>query len=174
MEALTAMFNTVPKAVYEKVFTILDTASDLSFFKTTQRAYYPREPNLTNPKLYPWGFIDANGYDPIERLRSPRVWRYEFTIPVVAMVFAEQGDMGSMVFATGETDAIGILDVAGLLGDEYWKLRGGFGIPGVRDWTIGRVGIPNILSVQKHLMNPYVRGIQMDLIFSINERDTIT
>lgn len=168
------MFNTVPKAVYEKMFTILSTASDLSFFKTTQRAYYPRASNLTDPKFYPWAFMDASGYDPIERLRSPTVWEYKFTIPLVAMVFAEQGDMGSMVFATGDTDTIGILDVAGALGDEYWKLKAGFGISGVRDWTIDRVGVPRLLPVQQHLMNPYVRGIQMDFIFSITERDEIT
>jgi hypothetical protein len=175
MEAIKAMFNTVPKAVYDKMWTILDTTTPtFDFFRTKQRAYYPRAENLINPAFYPWAFIDASGYDPIERLRSPRVWKYEFTVPLVVMTFAVQGDIESLVFASGESDTLGILDIAGIVGEEFWKRRGGFGVTGVRDWTIGRVGIPTVLNVQRHLMNPYVRGVQMDFIFQVNERDVIT
>lgn len=166
------MFAGTPKQIYEKVFEVLSTDASLSYFETCQKGFYPRSENLVNPTLYPWVFIEFGGYGGISSYRVPRVWEYEFTIPMVAMTIADKGDPTSLVFNDGTNEKKGIGDIIADIGAVFWQRKiDQFGIEGVNDWNISRVGTPSVLSVQRLLVNPFVRGVQMDFSFQIIERD---
>jgi hypothetical protein len=87
------------------------------------------------------------------------------------MTFAERGDPTELVFRTG-TGNKGIGDIVQDITSVFWtqKKENRFGVDGVKNWTIGRVGVPGVLSIQRLLTNPMVRGVQIDFVFDIVER----
>jgi len=169
------MFNTVPRNVYNEAYRLLTEDSRLDYVKTKQRAYAPRKENLMTPGMYPWVFIESGGISQVEVFRMNKNFDYEFTVAIVVMVFADEGRTDDMVFRdTTDTDANeneGVMDVIGDLGDVMWSGKDTrFNTSGVVDYTISGIHTPGILSVQTHLMNPFVRGMQMDLSFQIQEK----
>ncbi len=169
------MFQTIPKAVYDKMFAILSTDSSLDYIATKQRGFNPKEPDTLVPNLFPWVFIEFGGYSPVEVYAMPKKWDYEFTIAVVAMVLADKGRPEDLVFRSGDYDqGRGIGDVVADIGNVLWGYKDNmFDVVGVLDWTITRVGTPSILAIQQLLMNPYVRGVQMDVSFQLLESSAV-
>ena len=167
------MFQTAPKAIYDQMFSILDTDSNLDYIVTKQRGFYPRDPDSISPHLYPWAFIEFGGYSTVEPYRSPTRWVYDFTIALVVMAYADKGNIDDMVFRDDDSkQAKGIGDIVADLGNVYWgykESRFGLQGQGIQDWDIARVGTPSVLSVQRLLMSPYIRGVQMDFVFEIME-----
>lgn len=165
-----ALFQ-IPTLIYNQMYAILMT-SDFDYFVTRDRGFYPRQENLLHPTLYPWAFIEFVNVPPIGVKRAPQVWEYELTLGLVMMTHADKGDPTSLVVNDGTNDNKGILDMVADVGLHYW---GGykdnhFGIDGVNDWNIGRVGIPSVLNVQRLLMHPLLRGVQIDFVFEVVER----
>lgn len=165
------MFSTTPKAVYDRLFTILDESVTLNYFNTRQKGFFPRSENLLAPTLYPWLFTEIGGFSEIGIYRYPRNWTYELTIPIVYMTFADRGDVVDMVSSDNGNANKGVIDMTADIGEVVWAYKTDFGVAGVVDWNIVRVGTPNILSVQRLLMSEYVRGLQMDLVFQIQKVD---
>lgn len=172
-----SMFDAIPKAIYDRLFTILETAAEgagtLSYFKTMQRAFFPRSENLLAPTLYPWLFIEIGGYSEIDLYRYPNNWSYELIIPIVYMTFADRGDVTDLVFSEDGNTNKGIGDITADLGPVVWAHKNDFGVSvpnaSITDWKIGRVGYPNVLNIQRLLLSEYIRGLQMDLVFKISE-----
>ncbi|MHC4395614.1 MAG: hypothetical protein ACYS1A_08155 [Planctomycetota bacterium] len=165
------IYQDITKLIYERMFEILqDSAFD--YFETRQKGFYPRAENLVNPTFYPWAFIEFGGISHIEVIRAPMVWEYHFTIALVAMTCADKGDPTSLVFNDGTNDKKGIGDIIEDVGSKYWENKNDFGVTGntLRDWSIARVGPPSILNVQRLLVHPFIRGVQFDFVFQINER----
>jgi hypothetical protein len=162
------MFATIPKAIYDKVYTLLADNS-LSYFKTKQRGFIPVNENLLHPSQYPWIFIEFGGLTPPEPYRLPYVFTYEFTVNVVAMTLADKAGFEDLVYNINNTNK-GIGDITADLGALFWAYKKNFDVDGIIDWSIGRVGPPNVSLVQPLLINPYVRGIQFDLVFKCQER----
>lgn len=167
------MFETIPKAIYDKIFDIISTNSTFDYVKTKQRGFVPLDENLLNPTLYPWIFTEFGGFTQVECIRMPNVWSYNMTINIVCMTFADMGDIDSLVFNSDSGNINkGVVQMAGDVGDVLWNKykSGGYGISGIRDWTISRVGTPGIMNIQGLLMSPLIRGIQIDLVIQIEER----
>lgn len=161
-----------PNQIYEKVYEILTTDSTFDYFETLQQGFYPRGENLLIPDLYPWVFIEMGGMDNIERARSPAVWSYYYVVNIIAMTHADKGDPTTLVVNDGTNENKGIQDIAAdIVGILWEKKLTHFDLPNiVRDWTVQRVGQPSVLNVQRLLLSPYIRGIQIDLSFSVRER----
>lgn len=171
-----SMFDAIPKPIYDRLFAILEAAAagsgTLSYFKTMQRAFFPRAENLLAPTLYPWLFIEFGGISGIDLHRFPANWKYEFTIAVVYMTFADRGDVTDLVFSADGNTNKGVGDITADLGSVLWGgNKADFGVEGIIDWTIGRVGYPSVLNIQRLLLSEYIRGLQMDLVFKISETD---
>ena len=164
------MFSTIPKAIYERIYTLLQDSS-LSYVKLLQRGFVPKNENMLHPSQYPWLFIEDGGTTPPEPYRS-LTFAYEYTVSIVAMTLADKGDMENMVFSNGLTNVNkGIGDIRADLGLLFWgHKKGGIGVVGVRDFMFGRTGSPNLGHVTPLLINPFIRGIQMDLIFQCEEK----
>lgn len=164
------MFETIPKLVYNAVYNILVDHATFSYIQTKQRGFIPKSGDILHPSLYPWVFIEFGGFTTIELLRMPTVWEYEFTVHMVAMTVADRGDVESLVYNDGSNVKKGIGDIAADIGTVFWLRKNDqLGISGVRDWNIARVGTPSVLSVQRLLASEFVRGIQVDFVFQINE-----
>jgi len=163
------MFSTIPKQIYDRLFAILSTAPTLNYFKTKQRAYAEVSADLLAPTLYPWFFIDEGSISNLEVHRFPKNWVYQFIVPIVYMSFADKGKTTDLVFSQNLNANKGTGDMTADIGNVLWAHKNDFGVQGVIDWTIGRVGTPDVLTVQRILVNPLVRGRQMDLVFQISE-----
>ncbi len=163
------MFSVIPKQIFNKVYEVLQDSS-LSYFKTNQKGFTPKQENLLAPTQYPWIFIEFGGITPPEVYRT-LIFSYEFTVNVIAMTLADRGEITDLIFTDSLNANKGIGDINADLGALFWGYKkSGFGIDGIIDWTIGRVGTPNVLHIQPLLASPYVRGIQMDLVFKCQER----
>jgi len=159
-----------PIEIYNKVFDIF-SGSDFDYFKTRQAGFYPRAEEVLAPHLYPWGFIEFGSITPIEVYRAPAVFRYELTIPIVIMTMADRGDPTSLVVNNGTNENKGILDIVDDIGEKFWQYKENhFEIEGINDWIFGRIGYPSVLSVQRLLVHPLIRGMQIDFIFNVIER----
>ncbi len=168
------MFTIIPKAVYNEAYRLLTEDASLDYIPIKQRAYAPRGENLMTPHMYPWVFIESGGISQVEVFRMNSQFEYNFTVAFVAMVFADEGRTDDMVFRdTTDSDANenkGVMDVIGDIADVIWEGKvTRFNVDGVIDYTISGVHTPSILAVQTHLMNPFVRGLQMDVAFQIQE-----
>lgn len=166
-------FGGIAKNIYTAFFDLLDDDPTFNYFKTKQRGFYPRDPDNIPPTMYPWVFIEYGGIGEIAVIAAPRVWGYEFTLVCVALTFADRGDPTNLVFTDGSSDNKGIGDIAADISNVFWTnmKENHFGVSGVRDWTIGRIGVPSVLSVQRLMLtSPYVRGVQLDFVFDIKER----
>ena len=169
------MFGTIPREVYNEAYRLLTEDSRLAYIQTKQRAFYPRGENLVTPNLYPWVFIEFIGISSVEVFRMPANFDYELSLGIVVMAFADEGKVDDTVFRDSDDPnanrSKGAMDIISDLGIVFW---GGkqthFNVSGVVDFTITRVGTPSVLSVQTLLMNPFVRGLQMDMAFHIQER----
>lgn len=163
------MFATIPKAIYEFVYGLLSDNS-LSYFKTKQRGFVPVNENLLHPSQYPWIFIEFGALIMPEVYRMPRVFTYEFTINVVAMTLADKAGFEDLVYNVNNTNK-GIGDITADLGTVFWdKKINGTGIEGVLDLNIKQAVAPTVMLVQPLLINPYIRGVQIDLVFKCQER----
>lgn len=165
-------FGDVAKNIYTAFFNLLDSDSTFDYVKTKQKGFYPRDPDNIPPTMYPWIFIEYGGMGEIAAIAAPRVWGYDFTLACVALTFADKGDPTNLVFRDSVNDNKGIGDMVADISDVFWSNMkvNHFGVVGVRDWTIGRVGIPSVLSVQRLMLtNPYVRGVQLDFVFDLKE-----
>ena len=162
------------KDIYDQVFDIIDThASFTGVFETKQRGFYPRDPDNIVPTLFPWIFIEYGGCSAMDVHRAPRQWEHDFTVNVVIMTFADRGHPTDLVFSESENINPGIGDLADTIRNVFWEnYKQTFGVDGVIDWNITRIGTPSVLSVQRWLMNPYMRGIQLDLTF--RTKDTLS
>lgn len=165
-------FGDVEGLAYTEFFNTLENHATFAYFKTKQRGFLPMGADLFAPSLYPWVFIEFGGIGTIEAYAAPRVWQHQFTIACVALSFADRGDPSNLVFNDGSSDNKGIGDIAADIVNVFWttKKENHFAVSGVKDWTIGRVGTPNILGVAAMLTNPYVRGVQLDFVFKIEQR----
>jgi len=165
-------FGDVEGNIYTEFFTTLENHATFAYFKTKQRGFLPLTDNLFAPSLYPWVFIEYGGEAEIDAYAAPRVWQHQFVIACVAMTFADRGDPTNLVFNDGSSDNKGIGDIAADIKYVFWttKKENHFAVSGVKDWTIGRIGTPNILGVMAMLTNPFVRGVQLDFVFKIEER----
>lgn len=165
-------FGGVAKDIYVEFFSVLENNSTFDYIRTKQRGFYPRDPSALNPKLFPWVFIEFGGMTDIEVRAAPRNWKYQFILQCVALTFADKGDPTDLVYNDGTSDNKGIGDLVTDIMDVYWTTKkvSYFDVSGVRDWTIGRVGVPSVLGVQQMLINPLVRGVQLDFAFEIIER----
>ena len=160
------------KPIHTRIHELL-LDSSLSYVKTLQKGFVPRDTNNLVPTLYPWIFTEYGGTTPVEVYRTPLVFTYEFTMNIIAMTFADKGEVQDLVFSAGLNTNVGIGDIIEDLGILFDLHKvGGFGVNGVIDWKYGRTGTPNVLNVQPFLMmgSPYVRGVQMDLVFQCQER----
>jgi len=170
------MFGTIPKDIYDQMYEVISEDSSLTYLRTKQRGFYPRDENVLSPTLYPWVFMEFGGYTSVEVLRMPRNWKYEFTINVVAMVLADRGRPDELVFASSEDTnrgGKGIGDVVADICGALWPYHEThFNVSGVVDWNFSRVGTPSVMSVQALLVNPYIRGVQIDVTFLCQERDS--
>lgn len=164
-------FGDVAKNIYTEFFSVLENNATFNYFRTVQRGFSPRDPSALNPRLFPWVFIEFGGMTEIEVRAAPRHWKYQFIIQCVALTFADKGDFTDLVFNDGTSDNKGIGDMVSDIMNVFWTTKkvNYFGVTGVRDWTIGRVGTPSVLNVMQLLMNPLVRGQQIDFAFQINE-----
>jgi len=161
----------IPNSIYNKVNELINTDSRLNYFETKQSGFYPRGETLLVPAIFPWIFTEMGGMNTIEWARSSAVWRYEYIVNVVAMTHADKGDPTTLIVGDGTNVNKGIQDIASDLVDVFWEKKvSRFDVPGVRDFTIRRVGQPSVLNVQRLLMSPFIRGIQIDLAFLVEER----
>ena len=161
----------IPNNIYNKVNELIDTDVRLNYFETKQPGFYPRGENLLVPTMYPWIFTEMGGMNTIESARSPAVWHYEYIVNVVAMTHADKGDPTTLIIGDGTNVNKGIQDIASDLVDIFWEKKvSRFDVLGVRDFTIRRVGQPSVRNVQRLLMSPFIRGIQIDLAFLVEER----
>lgn len=166
------IYQDTPQLIYERMFEILED-SEFDYFETRQKGFYPRADNLVSPNLYPWAFIEEGGMSDIEVIRFPMVWEYNYTVILIAMTCADRGDPTSLVFNDGTNEKKGIGDIRQDIGGKYWEHKIDFGVAGnsLRDWRITRVSnTPSILNIQRLLVHPFIRGIQFDFVFQINER----
>lgn len=176
------MFDVIPKQLYEAVYAELNGSNDLTYFSQIQRGFFPKSADIIHPSLYPWLFIEFGGYSTPEIVRMPRVWGYVYTIYVVMLTLADKGDPTNLVFNDGSADNPGIGDIAGDVCAVLWKRHNdAFGLKvlpsqqddGVLDWGFGTTGPPGVFGVQSLLVNPFVRGIQTNLLFQVIERDSV-
>jgi len=169
------MFSAIPKTIYERIYILLQSleVANGGYVKLLQRGFVPKNENMLHPSQYPWIFIEDGGTTPPEPYRT-FVFTYEYMVNIVAMTLADKGDMEDMVYSHGFTNINkGIGDIRADLGALFWGYKkGGIGVAGVRDFTIGRTGNPNLGHVTPLLINPFIRGIQMDLIFQCEEKLT--
>ena len=171
------MFDAMPKAIYDRLFSILEAAAEgegtLSYFRTMQRAFDPRDPNLLAPHQFPWLFTEIGGYSELDLHRFPSNWKYQFSIAIVYMTFADRGNVTDLVFTESGNQNKGVGDITADIGNVVWAHKNDFGAVAenatIVDWTIGRVGYPNVLKIQGMLMSELIRGLQMDLVFKISE-----
>jgi hypothetical protein len=162
---------TIINDVYDAVNDLIDSDSRLSYFATKQRGFFPRGENLLVPTMYPWLFTEMGGLGTLSVARSPAVWRYEYIVNVVAMTHADKGDPTTLVVGDGTNDNKGIQDIAQDLLAIFWEKKiSKFDVVGVRDYTIRRVGQPSVLNIQRLLLSPFIRGIQIDLEFTLEKR----
>lgn len=165
------MFGDVAKNIYTEFFSVLNDDSTFDYIITKQRGFYKRDAATLTPTLFPWVFIEFGGMTEIRCIAAPRKWEYQFMLQCVVMTFADKGDPTDLVYNGGTSDNKGIGDMVADIMNVFWSTKkvNHFGVAGVRDWTIGRVGVPSVLSVQLLLVHPFVRGEQLDFAFSINE-----
>lgn len=168
------MWNVIPEQIYNRIWTILDTDPDLSYFKTKQRGFFPRGGQVSQDQ-FPWLFMEDLGMSGIEGYRMPMNWQSDFTIAVVLMTYADAGDIESIVVGGGDNVNKGILQMQGDVANVLWKHhKGGIGVNGVIKWTIARSGTPSLLNIQRLLMSDFIRGRQIDIAFNISEVESIS
>lgn len=167
------MFAMIPKSIYEWIYILLQSleVANGGYVKLLQRGFVPKNEIMLHPSQYPWIFIEDGGTTPPVSHKT-LVFTYEYTVNIIAMTLADKGDMEDMVFSHVLTNVNkGIGDIRADLGALFWShKKGGIGVAGVRDFAIGRTGTPNLGHVTPLLINPFIRGIQMDLIFQCEER----
>lgn len=170
-----AYFGETYKLIYNRVWNLVSDDSSLDFFKTKQKAFFPKQEDLLHPSLYPWLFLADGGSGETEAWRAPRHWQNEFSVLIVYLTHAKLFETNNMVFSDDPT-VNGVGDIRILLETLFWgssKVQD-FGIPGgdVNDWTMGKTGDPTALNVQRIAMSEFVQAQQMELIFKVNKRDS--
>lgn len=169
------MLFEAPGLIYDRLFEIIDTDATFDYCKLKQRGFNPRSENLLSPTMYPWIFIEYVSQSAIEPYRHPRVWTYEQTFGVICMTLADRADFDSVVYRESNSQNVnkGVGDMIADVQKVLWQHHEDFGETGdtLLKWTIGRVGTPSVLQVQRILMSEFVRGLQIDVTFQIVESE---
>lgn len=171
----------LPPLIYNRVDEILDVfkvvggTSPYNYFKTKQRGFVPINEELTHPSQYPWMFLEfGNTTDPT----YPRTnnMEYSLSLNLVCMTVADKGKIGDLIVSEGLNTNKGILDILKDVGTvlKPYKTAGiGIACPegtAVVDWQYGGARpMANMMYMTPLNLSPYIRIIQIDLIFTCRE-----
>ncbi len=167
----------LPKLIYNRIDEILDVfkvtggTAPYNYFKTKQRGFEPINENLLHPSQYPYMFLEfGNTTEPT----YPRTnnMEYYLTLSLVAMTLADKGKIGDLVVSDSLNVNKGILDILADIGAVLGLHKvSGLGIDGVIDWQYGSVSpMARQMFMTPQNLSPYIRIIQIDLIFQCRER----
>jgi len=171
------MIFTLPPLIYNRIDTILDVFdrangdATYGYFKTKQRGFAPINDDLLHPSQFPWMFLEfGNTTAPAYPVTNNM--EYDFILNLVAMTVADKGKIGDLVVSESLNVNKGILDILKDVGAVLGAHKvGGLGIAGVIDWHWGSTRpMANMMYMTPQNLSPYIRIIQIDLIFQCRER----
>jgi len=167
----------LPPLIYNRIDTILDVfkvsggTAPYNYFKTKQRGFAPINDDLLHPSQFPWMFLEF-GNTTAPSYPVTNNMEYDFTLNLVAMTVADKGKIGDLVVSESLNVNKGIIDILADIGAVLGAhKRGGVGVAGVIDWRWGATRpMANMMYMTPQNLSPYVRIIQIDLIFQCRER----
>lgn len=172
----------LPPLIYDRVDEILDVfkvvggTSPYNYFKTKQRGFVPINEDMLHPSQYPWMFLEyGNTSEPQFNLTNNM--DYYLTLNLVCMTLADKGKIGDLIVSEGLNTNKGILDILKDIGTVLKPYKtAGIGVvepagTHVIDWDYGGTRpIANMMYMTPLNLSPYIRIIQIDLVFYCRER----
>ncbi len=172
----------LPPLIYNRLDEILDVfkvqggTSPYNYFKTKQRGFVPINDDLLNPIQFPWMFLEFGNATETIVERTGNL-DYSLSLNLVAMTLADKGKKGDTIVSEGLNTNKGILDILKDVGTVLKPYKtAGIGVvcpegTAVIDWQYGGTRpMANMMYMTLLNLSPYIRIIQIDLIFQCRER----